>query len=768
MIRVKTIIAKLKNVLIVRNMADKVAIAMVTISIILGLVIGLTIFDLRKFNDSVTDLNLNALPNITTSAELAASLQTTLSNVNKLNLADSQAHRRIILSEINIEMDKTKNLSSDMEQINVAQEILSILLTTVEQSVEQLNILVENRINAKQNLAQSVFKLIQYDVDFVSNSYGNPSDQEVEILNNWENSLDQIISKAVKASQLSRMREVIALQNETNSLFSQLNDVRGSLSPEIFSHISMVQDGLKQLTHEENGIFTLTIHHLSTIARSRGLENQTRLLTEEANVLVSSIFGQTRQYASDYAREISDTLNTHTNFLILSAFFLLISFAAIYYYFRDKLVGRLVSLNKQILERVKGERLPVRADGNDEITDIAKSFGFFINEIDNQQAKLINAIDLAEKANRSKTEFLANISHDIRTPLTGVKGALSLLATTNLDEKQKPLLQKAKLSSEILHSIINDLLDVSRLEKGMLPLHKDTVDLRELVKEVVSMMEELKNEKGLDLEVEIKKSVPTLVFIDPKRFTQILFNLLSNSLKFTDSGKISILVKTKKNKTGQKTLELMIKDTGVGIAKEHQKTMFERFQRFNTEMEATIQSTGLGLSICKYLVELMQGSIEVKSKLKQGTTFTVSIPCEEIPKKIIIQKDNNVKPKKIEKNILVVEDNDINQQLIQMILETDNHKITLVSNGKEALEMVEKHHYDLILMDVQMPVMNGKEATKHIRSLSAPKCHIPIVALTAHAMDFEADQLISIGMNAIITKPIDTKLLEAAVQHYSL
>ena len=212
----------------------------------------------------------------------------------------------------------------------------------------------------------------------------------------------------------------------------------------------------------------------------------------------------------------------------------------------------------------------------------------------------------------------------------------------------------------------------------------------------------------------------------------------------------------------------MVKDTGIGISKEHQKTMFERFQRFNTQTNSNIQSTGLGLSICKYLVELMQGDIQVKSASNKGSSFTVTIPCEEVSSKAVINKEASTTTKKIGKNILVVEDNDINQQLIQMILETANHKITLVTNGKEALGKVNNNDYDLILMDVQMPVMDGKEATKHIRDMAEPKCGVPIIALTAHAMDFEADQLIALGMNAIITKPIDTKLLETAVQHYSL
>ncbi len=759
---------KIQNILPIKSMAERLAMGMMVVSIVLALVIGLSIFDLRKFNHEVTDLNVNAMPNITTSAELAASLQTTLSNVNKLSFAESQAHRRIILAEVNTEMAKTKSLSANMGTINVAHEILNTLLITVENSVLRLNNLVEKRITAKQRLNQSTFTLIQYDVDFVTNKYAAATATESEILNNWENNLDQVILRAIKGSQTSRMRDVLRLRRETVGFYAELAGFEARVSPDVYNHMVNVQENLHTITNGPDGVFTLSIDYLSAIARSRGLENQTRLLTEEANVLVSSIFGQTRQYASNYAQEISNTLNTHTNFLIISAFFILISFAAIYYYFRDNLVRRLISLSNQILDRVKGERLPIKVEGDDEITDIAKNFGFFINEIDNQQAKLISAIDLAEKANLSKTEFLANISHDIRTPLTGVKGALSLLDNTKLSKKQALLIQKAKLSSEILHSIINDLLDISRLEKGMLPLYKDSVDLRSLVTEVVSMMEELKNEKGLDLIIDIKKNVPELVFLDPKRFTQILFNLLSNSLKFTENGSINISIKTLKDKNGEKLLQLMVKDTGIGISKEHQKTMFERFQRFNTQTNSNIQSTGLGLSICKYLVELMQGDIQVKSASNKGSSFTVTIPCEEVSSKAVINKEASTTTKKVGKNILVVEDNDINQQLIQMILETANHKITLVTNGKEALDKVNSNDYDLILMDVQMPVMDGKEATKHIRDMAEPKCGVPIIALTAHAMDFEADQLIALGMNAIITKPIDTKLLETAVQHYSL
>jgi signal transduction histidine kinase/CheY-like chemotaxis protein len=759
---------KIKNWMTKRSMSEKLAIAMLVMTVIFTFVIGFTIFDLRKFNNELTNLNLVILPDITTSAELAASLQITLSNVSKLRLAESQAHRRITLAEINNELEKTKLMSNNIGNINISHDVLKTLLTTVENSVFKLNTLVENRITAKEKLDKSFIRITNFDLNHIAQKFPQATQIQIDDIINWEKNLYEIKSKAIQAYQTTRIREILKLKREALSALNEMPRQILNLPPAILDELSSVNNGLYTITHGPEGIFTLSEEHLISVARSRGVENQTSLLTEEASVLVSSIFNQTKKDAGNYAHEISSTLTTHTKFLIISSFFIFISFGATYYYFRNNLVGRLISLNSQILERVKGNRVPIKIDGEDEISDIGKSFGFFSNEIDSQQKKLMKAIKQAEKANSYKTEFLANISHDIRTPLTGVKGVLSLLSNSKLDAKQKKLLQKARLSSDILHSIINDLLDVSRLEKGMLSLHKDTVDIRELTKEVVIMMEDMKSEKGLDLHIDINKNIPDFLFLDPKRFAQILFNLLSNALKFTDSGSISIAIKAVTYKKNKNTLQLVVKDTGVGITKAQQKNVFERFQRLNKIDSRNSQSTGLGLSICKYLVELMNGKIEVKSILGEGSTFTVTIPYGLVTKNAKFNEKATKKPKNVAKDILVVEDNDINQQLIKMLLENYRHKVTMVSNGKEALKEVKKHNFDLVLMDVQMPVMGGKEATTLIRKLPSPKGKVPIIALTAHAMGFEADELIAIGMNAIITKPIDTKLLETAIQHYSL
>jgi signal transduction histidine kinase/CheY-like chemotaxis protein len=379
------------------------------------------------------------------------------------------------------------------------------------------------------------------------------------------------------------------------------------------------------------------------------------------------------------------------------------------------------------------------------------------------EQELIKAKEIAERSVQVKEHFLANISHEIRTPMNAISGLTKVLLRHSPTDKQKEYLDAIKTSSDILLVIINDILDLSKVQSGKMIFEKTDFKISSLISSITDLLNSKAEEKQLKLITDYDENIPDVLIGDPVRLNQIILNLVSNALKFTEKGTIHLRVKCLKRTENTVVLNFIVKDTGIGIPQEIMPSIFESFTQASTEITRKYGGTGLGLNIVKELVERQGGSISVNSKVNEGSVFSVKM-------KFSISKNNSTKALKLEKppvikkvidvKVLLVEDNIINQLLAQSVLNEYGFITDVADNGKLALEKIKKNYYDIILMDIQMPEMSGYDVTKHIRSrFKKPLCDIPIIAMTANAGKSDAEKCLRAGMNDYISKPFDEQAL---------
>lgn len=378
--------------------------------------------------------------------------------------------------------------------------------------------------------------------------------------------------------------------------------------------------------------------------------------------------------------------------------------------------------------------------------------------------ELIKAKKELETLMKVKEQFFANMSHEIRTPMNAIVGFTNLLLKTQIGAEQKQYVDAIKTSGENLLVIINDILDFSKIQSGKFSFEKINLSLSQLISTLTDLLLPKSVEKNITLSTRIDKQVPDKLVGDPTRLSQILLNLVGNAIKFTEKGDVKIEVKLIEETETSVKLLFSVVDTGIGISKDKLSTIFQGFTQASNETTRKYGGTGLGLTIVKQLIELQGGDIFVKSEIAVGSEFAFNLQFEKADKSVVETEHYNPKEDEIISvkglNILLVEDNLLNQVLAKKVLTDWHWNVEIAENGLIALEKVKQTDFDVILMDIQLPEMDGYEATRNIRKMeNTVKSNVPIIAMTAHAMSGEAEKCIAIGMDEYISKPFDTTVL---------
>ncbi len=416
--------------------------------------------------------------------------------------------------------------------------------------------------------------------------------------------------------------------------------------------------------------------------------------------------------------------------------------------------------------RHKKEMKQLNAELEDRIRIRTRDLEVTLENLKRSQAELIqakseaeHAAHHAEEASKAKTHFLSNMSHEIRTPMNAIVGFTKVLLRTDLDERQKEYLSAIKLSGESLIVLINDILDLSKVESGKMTFVNSPFKLKTALFAMIHLFEAKIQEKDLSLEISYDSTIPDMIVGDQVRLNQIILNLVSNAVKFTTKGKIGVSARMINHDRDNISIEFIVSDTGIGIPQDKMSTIFEKFMQASNHTARFFGGTGLGLAIVKELVQLQGGTLDVQSTEGEGSSFRFVLNFKKTEQVAEMVSDNELRLEEgmNTARILVVEDIPLNQLLLKTILDEFGFDQDTAYNGKEAAEKISQNKYDLILMDLQMPEMSGFEVTDYVRNVL--HSNVPIIALTADVTTVDLDKCKAVGMDDYISKPIDDKLL---------
>ena len=760
---------------------------------------GVAILAIARFGASFNQIADTNLPALIAASQLSELSQTLVATAPEIALADTQIRRQTIVDQLNERVtavagtiERLDPAAVDREQASYMQRQLNTLVT----NLRGLDELVRERIDANNAIEAAVARLPGLAArvrNVASESVIGEQDRErgsvSTLLGHYEGHLVEWSAMALECitlmlttSAVSSTSRLERVKSQIKSLIDGMERIRAQLPQTVQSKIESTQSDITQFGL---GVSSLPDARRVQIENEAAIGTALRLIKQTSGAFVASVsaISSTTQY--DISRRSKYFNEMVAYFTFLSIGTSLLCFAAgivIFVYVRRAVITRLKVLQQYMRAQVEGRPAAISAVGDDEITEMAKATQFFVTRTaaakeiaDSAREAAERARTEAEAANNAKSTFLATMSHEIRTPMNGVLGMIEVLERQGLDQVQLRTVSTMRQSGESLLRIIDDILDFSKIEAGRLELESIAFSLSGLIHGALDTFRPQAAAKGLALEAEIDTGSNDAFIGDPTRVRQILFNLLSNALKFTDRGGLRVRAGTTPLSDGRTRIRLAVIDTGMGLGAEQCARLFTPFAQADSSITRRFGGSGLGLSIVRRLAELMEGDVAVESAPGVGSTFTVALTLHaaptDSPVNPLLQSSKplaSFAPRGGEPRVLVVDDHPVNLEVLGAQLRLLGIEAETVSSSADALATWVPGRYAAVLADIHMPHEDGYELARRLRAAEAKHgvTPTPIIAVTANAMKGEEERCLAAGMDAYLVKPVSFERLRGTLERW--
>lgn len=742
-----------------RRITWVVAVNIIILSIFLLTVAGTSIYGLRLFQSSLSGITAESLPKVLGSSKTMTQLGTLFVSVEQLVNVDTGAERRIVYDKM---AEQLNDIIQSMEEMYDEESIMGQQLYALIEYLEQLDSLISQKLQVNQGLYDMSGKIHEaaglLEALPRGQRYGEHTGLELnELLAKFSLDLDNWRLYALSGLNVSMAQ----LTYDSAETLRRMAEVFGPLEGAGLDNIRAAITRSERLMLEPDGMIELLQRQIGLRSEIRSVQGVCRRIMHDMVAIQTTLFNALINSSASIAGSTADDLGKFIQFFIVIGVAFLGLCLGLYLYFRRAFIKRLEVLNHRVLNGVSGNWEELDTGGSDEITTISRSVNYFARELNIAKKQ-------AEASSRAKSAFLANMSHEIRTPMNAIIGFSRMASETRLSQKQRHCIDKINGSAHFLLSIINDILDFSKIEAGKLDVERIPFDMHMVIDSVAAACEAKALAKGLEFVVNKDARLSRVLVGDPVRIFQVLNNICDNAVKFTSRGKVTLDVRVLEDRRNDSCLRFSVIDQGIGLTPDQLGKLFMPFTQADASTTRRYGGTGLGLTITKSLVDLMGGDIDASSEFGKGSTFSVTLRLGKTDQDISGPDSPEEDCAPIlhlgQKRVLMVEDNAINQEILLALMEKTGARIDIVCNGQEALDKVYEVNYDMILMDVQMPVMDGITATGKIRGLEDPvKSAVPIIAMTAHAMTEDIRRCREAGMNDHVSKPVDPDVLYGVI-----